>query len=64
MLRKAYPKKAAGPDTIPPKLVKMPANVTYKSLCNIINIDIDNYTVPDNTKVATVRPLYKKKIQK
>ena len=32
-----------------------------KHLCNIINMDIDNYNVPDNTKVATARPLYKKK---
>ena len=27
----------------------------------IINMDIENYNVPDNTKVATVRPIYKKK---
>ena len=32
-----------------------------KHLCNIINMDIDNYNVPGNTKVATARPLYKKK---
>ena len=24
-------------------------------------MDIENYSVPDNTKVATVRPIYKKK---
>ena len=24
-------------------------------------MDIENYNVPDNTKVATVRPIYKKK---
>ena len=27
-------------------------------------MDIENYKVPDNTKVATARPIYKKKIQK
>ena len=27
-------------------------------------MDIENYDVPDNTKVATVRPIYKKKSQK
>ena len=32
-----------------------------KHLYTIINMDIDNYNVPDNTKVATARPLYKKK---
>ena len=38
----------------------MSANVTDKHLCNTVNMNIDNYNVPDNTKVATVRPLYKK----
>ena len=41
----------------------MSANVIYKHLCNI-NMDIENYNVPENTKVATIRPIYKKKIQK
>ena len=27
----------------------------------ILNMDIENYNVSDNTKVATVRPIYKKK---
>ena len=30
-------------------------------LCNITNMDIENYNVSDNTKVATVGPIYKKK---
>ena len=38
----------------------MSANVTGKHLCNILNMDIGNYNVTDNTKVATVRPIYKK----
>ena len=29
-------------------------------LCNITNMDIENYNVSDNTKVATVGPIYKK----
>ena len=61
LLKQTDPKKATGPDTIPPKLVKMSANLIEKHLCNIINMDIENYNVPDNTKVATVRPIYKKK---
>ena len=39
----------------------MSANVTDKHLCNVRNMDIENYNVPDNTKVATVRPIYKEK---
>ena len=39
----------------------MSANVIDKHLCNIINMDFENYNVPENTKVATIRPIYKKK---
>ena len=39
----------------------MSANVIDKHLCNIINMDIENSNVPENTKVATIRPTYKKK---
>ena len=39
----------------------MSTNVIDKHLCNIINMDIENYNVPENTKVATIRPIYKKK---
>ena len=38
----------------------MSANVIGKHLCNIINMDIENYNVSDNTKVATARPTFKK----
>ena len=61
LLKHTDPKKATGPDSIPQKLIKMFANVIDKHLRNIINMDIENYIVPDNTKVATVRPIYKKK---
>ena len=30
----------------------MSSNVIGKHLCNSINMDIENYNVPDNTKVA------------
>ena len=61
LLKQIDPKKSTGPDAIHSKLVKMSANVIDKHLCNMINMDVDKYNVPDNTKVATVRPLYKKK---
>ena len=54
LLKQTDPKKANGPDTIPPKLVKMSANVIDQNLCNIISMDTDDYNVPDNSKVATV----------
>ena len=38
----------------------MSADVTDKHLCNI-SMDIENYNVHVNTKVATVTPIYKKK---
>ena len=42
----------------------MSANVIDKHLCNIINMDIHNYNVPDNTNVTTVRPFIQEKISK
>ena len=54
-------KKATGPDTIPPKLVKMSANIIDKHLCNLINKNIETSTFPDGAKIASARPIYKKK---
>ena len=42
----------------------MSSNMIDKNLWNIINIDIESYNVLDNTKVETIRPLYKKKSRK
>ena len=60
-LNKQILKKQLDLTLFPPKLAKISAKVIDKHLCNIINIDIENYNVPDNTQVATVRPIYKKK---
>ena len=54
-------KKATGPDTIPPKLVRMSADIIDSHLCNLINMDIDNDDFSDGGKIASVRPLFKKK---
>ena len=54
-------KKATGPDNIPPKLVKLSANVIDSHLCNIINKALQNSSFPDAAKIASVRPIYKKK---
>ena len=54
-------KKATGPDTIPPKLGKLSADVIDSHLCNIINLDIDKDHFSDGGKIASVRPIFKKK---
>ena len=54
-------KKATGPENIPPKLVKLSANVIDSHLCNIINKGLQNSSFPDAAKIASVRPIYKKK---
>ena len=54
-------KKATGPDTIPPKLGRMSADIIDSHLCNLINMDIDNDDFSDGGKIASFRPLFKKK---
>ena len=58
-------KKKTGADSIPhpppPKLVKLSANVIDSHLCNIINKGLQNSFFPDAAKIASVRPIYKKK---
>ena len=54
------PKKATGPDKIPPKIVRLSANID-SHLMNIINNDLSNNSFSNEAKVAIVRPIYKKK---
>ena len=54
------PKKAAGPDKIPPKIVNLSANMIDSHLMNFINNDLSNNCLSNEAKVATVRPIYKK----
>ena len=58
LLKSVNTKKATGPDNIPPKLS---ANVIDSHLCNIINKDLQDSSFPDAAKIASVRPIYKKK---
>ena len=53
-------KKATGPDNIPPKIVKLSANVIDSHLTNIINNDIQKNHFSEDAKRATVKPIYKK----
>ena len=56
-------KKARGPDTIPPKLVKLSDNIVESDLCNIINKDLESNSFSDGAKIALVRTIYKKKFR-
>ena len=53
-------KKAPGYDNIPPKLVKMGANVLSVSITSIYNECIRSHTFPSDLKHAEVAPLFKK----
>ena len=53
-------KKATGYDMIPPNLVKLGSNILSQSICNIINMSIENGLFPDALKCAQISPIYKK----
>ena len=60
-IKNINPKKATGPDKIPPKIIKVSTNIIDSNFTNIINKDIDNNRFSENTKIASVRPIFKKK---
>ena len=60
IIKSLNPKKATGPDGIPPKIVKLSSNVIDKYLTNIINNDLSQSCFSQNAKIASVRPIYKK----
>ena len=51
--------KATGSDRIPAKFVTLPVNVTDSDLTDIINRDIPQNNYSENSKTATVRPIFK-----
>ena len=61
IIKNINPKKATGPDKIPPKIVRLIATIIDSHLMNIINNDLSNNSFSNEAKVATVRPIYKKK---
>ena len=63
LLKNINIKKAAGPDTILPNLVKLSANIADSHLCNIINKDLESNSFSDEAKIASARPIYKKKFR-
>ena len=46
---------------MPPKLVKLSANIVDSHLCNIINKVLESNSFSDGTKIASVRFIYKEK---
>ena len=61
ILRNINCRKATWPDRIPPKIVKMSANITDFHLTNIINSDLERNAFSDSAKVASIRPIFKGK---
>ena len=52
-------KKSTGLDKIPPKLVKLAANIIDCHICNILNQSISSSMFTEQAKIANVRPIYK-----
>ena len=59
ILRNINSRKATGPDKIPPKIVKMSANIIDSHLTNIINSDLKRNAFSDSAEVASIRPIFK-----
>ena len=53
------PKKSAGSDKIPPKIVIKSAKYLSKPLTEIINATITQEKFPDNAKLTRLTPIYK-----
>ena len=52
--------KSCGPDKIPPKFVKMSANILDATLANVINENVQKCTFSESAKHANVPPIFKK----
>ena len=60
IIKELDPTKATGFDKIPPKIVKMSANVMDSHLAKIINNDITKNDFSGKAKVASIKPIFKK----
>ena len=61
ILRNINSRKATGPVKIPPKIVKMSADIIESRLTNIINSDLKINAFSDPAKVISIRPIFKEK---
>ena len=64
LLKEIDIKKAVGVDTIPPKLIKIGADIIADSLTQAINCCLRQGIFPDNAKIASVVPVDKGKPDK
>ena len=64
LLKEIEIKKAVGIDTIPPKLIKIGADIIAESLTQAINCCLRQGIFPDNAKIASVVPVDKGKPDK
>ena len=60
-LRNTNSRKAAGPDEIPPEIVKMSANIIDSHLTNITNSDLKRNAFSDSARIASICPIFKGK---
>ena len=60
IMKKIDPSKSCGPDKIPPKIVKMCADILDGTFASIINDMVSKNRFPTNAKNANVPPIYKK----
>ena len=56
IIKNINPKKATGPDKVPPKIIKLSANIIDLHFTNITNNRFS-----ENAKIASVRRIFKKK---
>ena len=61
ILRNVNSKKATGPDKIPPKIVKMLADIIDSHLTKVINSNLKRNAFSDLAKVASICPVFKRK---
>ena len=52
--------KSCGPDKIPPKIIKMSADILDTTIVSIINDMVGKNRFPENAKTANVPPVFKK----
>ena len=60
-MRNINSRKTAGPHKVPPKIVKMSANIIDSHMINIINSDLKRNAFSDSAKVDSIRPIFKGK---
>ena len=59
IMKKINVSKSCGPDKIPPKIVKMSADILDSTFVTIINDSVLNNKFPENAKNANVPPIFK-----